>query len=168
MVDTTFTFVGSNITASGTGKTITAASSNQPFDAYSGDVSIGNVSAATASGIVSSIEFTINNSLSPTFVVGSDSTPQLEYGRAEVTGTITTYFEDLALVNRFLNETETEIEVSVDDPTGVNPYTFSFPKCKINSANADLSNPQSRFVTSEFVALYNATEGSNLVITRTS
>lgn len=168
MVDTTFTFVGSNMTASGTGKTITAASSNQPFDAYSGDVSIGNVSAATASGIVSSIEFTINNSLSPTFVVGSDSTPQLEYGRAEVTGTITTYFEDLALVNRFLNETETEIEVSVDDPTGVNPYTFSFPKCKINSANADLSNPQSRFVTSEFVALYNATEGSNLVITRTS
>lgn len=168
MVDTTFSFVGSNMTISGTGKTLNAASTNQPFDAYSGDVSIGNVSSATASGIVSSINFTINNSLAPTFVIGSDFTPQLEYGRAEVTGTITTYFEDLSLVNRFINEVETEIEVSVDDPTGTNPYTFSFPKCKINSADANLENPQSRFVTSEFVALYNAFEGSNFVITRTN
>lgn len=168
MVTTTFGFVGSNMTVSGTGKTNNASSTNQPFDAYSGDLSIGNVSSATTSGIVTSIEFTIENSLAPTFVVGSDFTPQLEYGRAEVTGTITTYFEDLAFVNRFINETETEIEVSVDDPTGLNAYTFSFPKCKINSADASLDNPQSRLITSEFVALYNATEASNLVITRTS
>ena len=168
MVTTTFNFVGSNMTVSGTGKTITSATTNQPFDAYSGDLSIGNVSSATTSGIVTSIDFTIENSLSPTFVVGSDFTPQLEYGRAEVTGTITTYFEDAAFINRFINETETEIEVSVDDPTGVNPYTFSFPKCKINSADASLADPQSRLVTSEFVALYNTAEASNLVITRTS
>lgn len=168
MVTTTFSFVGSNMTVSQSGKTITSATTNQPFDAYSGDLSIGNVSSATASGIVTSIDFTIDNGLNPTFVIGSDFTPQLEYGRAEVTGTITTYFEDLEMVNRFINETETELEVSVDDPSGANPYTFSFPKCKINSADAPLENPQSRMVTSEFVALYNSTEDSNLVITRTS
>ena len=167
MVTTTFNFVGSNMTVGGTGKTITSATINQPFDAYSGDLSIGNVSSATLSGIVTSIDFTIENSLAPTYVVGTDFTPQLEYGRAEVTGTITTYFEDAAFINRFLNETETEIEVSVDDPTGANPYTFSFPKCKINSADASLSDPQSRFITSEFVALYNSTEATNLLITRT-
>lgn len=168
MVTTTFGIVGSTGTISGTGKTITAAAVNQPFDAYSGDVSIGNVSGATTSAIVSSIEFTIDNGLNPTFVVGSDETPQLEFGRAEVSGTLTAYFEDASLVNRFIDETETEIEVSVDDPTGANPYTFSFPKCKINSANANLENPQSRLITLEFVALYNAFEETNLLITRTS
>jgi hypothetical protein len=167
MVTASFSMLGSNMTLSGTGKTVDDPSANQPFDAYSGDLLIGNVGGATSTGIVTSIDFTIENGLNPTFVVGSSFTPQLEYGRAEVSGTITTYFEDDAIMNRFLNETETEIEVSVDDPTAANPYTFNFPKCKINSANADLSNPQSRMVTSEFVALYDATALSNIVITRT-
>jgi hypothetical protein len=167
MVTTTFGIVGKDMTIGQTEKTQDAASGNAPFDAYSGDLAIGNVGASSVVTIVTGIDFTLNNSYAPTFVVGDDSAPCLEYGRAEIEGTVTAYFEDAALVNRFLNETETEISVSVDDPTGGNSYTFLFPRVKINSADVGVDGPNSRIVNMSFVALYDDTEGTNLKITRT-
>jgi len=166
MVTTTFGMVGKDMTMSATEKTQDAASGAAPFDAYSGDISIGNVGGAAPVAIVTALDFTLNNSYAPTFVIGDDSAPSLEYGRAEVEGTLTAYFEDAALINRFLNETETEIEVSVDDPTGANTYTFQFPRVKINSADVGVDGPTSRMISMSFVALYDATEGTNLKITR--
>ncbi len=168
MVATTFGMVGKDMTISATQKTQTAASGAAPFDAYSGDISIGNVGGASAVAIVTALDFTLTNSFAPTFVIGDDSAPSLEYGRAEVEGTMTAYFEDAALINRFLNETETEIEVSVDDPTGANAHTFQFPRVKINSADVGVDGPTSRMVTMSFVALYDTTEDTNLKITRPS
>ena len=136
MVTSTFTMVGKDMTIGATEKTQDAASGNAPFDAYSGAVAIGNVGASSASGVVTGIDFTLNNSFAPTFVIGDDSAPALEVGRAEIEGTLTAYFEDAALITRFLNETETELSVSVDDPTGSNEYTFLFPRVKINSADS--------------------------------
>ena len=166
MVTTTFGMVGKNMTISGTEKTQVAATGAQPFDAYSGDISIGAVGTPVASAIVTALDFTLNNSYAPTFVIGDDSAPSLEYGRAEVEGTMTAYFEDAALIDRFLNETETAIQVSVDDPTGANAYTFDFPKVKINSADVGVDGPTSRMVTMSFVALYDSTLETNLQITR--
>lgn len=166
MVTTTFGMVGKDMTISGTEKTQVAATGAQPFDAYSGDISIGAVGTPVASAIVTALDFTLNNSYAPTFVIGDDSAPSLEYGRAEVEGTMTAYFEDAALINRFLNETETAIRVSVDDPTGANAYTFDFPKVKINSADVGVDGPTSRMVTMSFVALYDSTLETNLQITR--
>ncbi len=166
MVTTTFSMVGKDMTVSGTEKTQDAASGAAPFDAYSGDLSIGNVGGAAPVAIVTALDFTLNNSYAPTFVIGDDSAPSLEYGRAEIEGTFTAYFEDASLINRFLNETETEIEVSVDDPTGANTYTFTFPRVKINSADVGVDGPTSRMISLSFVALYDATEGTNLKITR--
>lgn len=166
MVTTTFGMVGKDMTISGTEKTQDAASGAAPFDAYSGDISIGNVGAGSAVAIVTGLDFTLSNSFAPTFVIGDDSAPSLEYGRAEVEGTLTAYFEDASLINRFLNETETEIEVSVDDPTGGNSYTFLFPRVKINSADVGVDGPTSRMVSMSFVALYDSTEETNLKITR--
>ena len=168
MVTTTFGMVGKNMTMSATEKTQDAASGAAPFDAYSGDISIGNVGGASAVAIVTALDFTLNNSYAPTFVIGDDSAPSLEYGNAEVEGTLTAYFEDATLINRFLNETETEIEVSVDDPTAANAYTFQFPRVKINSADVGVDGPTSRMITMSFVALYDTTEATNLKITRTA
>ena len=169
MVKATFTMMGKNmVMASTTAATsLTAASSNAPFDSYSGAIEIGTFGGALgAIATVTGIDFTINNSLAPTFVVGSDTATQLEFGRAEIEGTFTAYFEDATLINRFLNETETHLSVSVDDPTGANEYKFYFPRIKINSADTGVDNPQSRIITMSFVALYDATEATNLLITR--
>lgn len=167
MVTATYGMVGKDMTISATEKTQDAASGAAPFDAYSGTLAIGNVDGTpTTSAIVTGMDFTLTNSFAPTFVIGSDSAPQLEVGRAEVEGTISAYFEDAALINRFLNETETELEVTVGD--GSNTMKFAFPRAKINSADVGVDGPTSRVISMSFVALYNTADASNLVITRSA
>jgi len=167
MVSATFGMVGKDMTISGTEKTVAAGGVGEPFDAYSGALKVADVDgigAASALSIITSVDFTVTNSFSPTFVVGSDSAPALEFGRAEVEGTVTAYFEDLSLVNRFLNETESAIEVSVADPSA-NTMTFLFPRVKFNAADIPVDGPTSRVITLPFVALYDDTELTNLKIT---
>lgn len=169
MVTGTFSMVGKDMTISGTSVDAvkTASSVNQPFDSYSGALSIGTAGGAlAAAAIVTGIDFTINNALAPTFVVGSSATPQLEYGMATVEGTITAYFEDATLINRFINETATGLQVVVDDPTGLSDYTWLFPRVKINGADVPVDNPSSRIITMPFVALYDTTEATNIKLTR--
>lgn len=166
MVATTFGMVGKDMTIGSTQKTQDAASGAAPFDAYSGDIAIGNVASSSAVAIVTGLDFTLTNSFAPTFVIGDASAPSLEYGQAVIEGTLTAYFEDLALINRFLNEVESELEVSVNDPTGANAYTFLFPRIKINSADVGVDGPTSRMISMSFVSLYDDTETTNLKITR--
>jgi len=165
MVVGTFGIVGKDMAISATEKTSTGSGVAQPFDSYSGDLAIGNVGAASSVAIVTALDFSVTNSFAPTFVIGEDTTPSLEFGRAVVEGTFSAYFEDASLINRFLNETETEIEVSVADPSG-NTYTFLFPKVKINSADVGVDGPTSRLISMSFVSLYDSTELTNLSITR--
>jgi hypothetical protein len=154
MVATTFGMVGKDMTIGSTQKTQDAASGAAPFDAYSGDIAIGNVASSSAVAIVTGLDFTLTNSFAPTFVIGDASAPSLEYGQAVIEGTLTAYFEDLALINRFLNEVESELEVSVNDPTAANAYTFLFPRIKINSADVGVDGPTSRMISMSFVSLY--------------
>lgn len=166
MVTATFDMVGKNMTQNATtgstGGAPTAASSNAPFDSYSGAIEDGG----SAISIVTSIDFSLTNSFAPTFVIGSSSAQSLEYGRAVVEGTMTVYYENENLINKFLNETESAIEVSVNDPTGNSSYTFLFPRVKYNGASVPVQNPQSRLITLPFVALYDSTEQTNLKLTR--
>lgn len=170
MVTTTMSFLGKDMSISATEKTVTSATVNDPFDAYSGDIEIGDhAGSLSALASVTAVDFTINNNLNPTFIVGTDTTPQLEYGMCTVEGSLTAYVEDATLFNRFINETESAFSVSVNDPSAGNEYKFYFPKAKFNSATADLQNPQSRLIQLDFVALYDddgSGEASNIVIYR--
>lgn len=169
MVTATFGMVGKGMSISSTQfSDETASSTNSPFDAYSGDLQIGNnVAGLASSAIITQIDFNVTNSFAPTFVVGSDETPALEVGRAEVTGSFSAYFDNADLINRFLNETESAIQVSVQDPSS-NSLTFLFPRVKINSADVGVDGPTSRVVSMSFTALYDTTEATNLKITRSS
>ena len=167
MVTGSFDMVGKGMTQAGTSGSVsapTASSSNAPFDSYSGTISDGGAGIS----IVTSIDFSLTNSFAPTFVVGSDTAQQLEFGRAVVEGTMTVYYEDETLINKFLNETESSISVSVNDPTGLSAYTFDFPRVKYNGASVPLQNPESRLITLPFVALYDSVETTNLKLTRTA
>ena len=164
MVTGTFGIVGKDMVISGTEKTQDAATGAAPFDSYSGDLEIGGSVAA----IVTAMDFTVTNGFAPTFVVGDDSAPSLEVGDAVVEGTLSAYFEDAALLNRFINETETSLKVTVGDNEGTpNTMEFFFPRCKINSADVGVDGPTSRIISLTFVALRDDTEETNLRITRT-
>lgn len=164
MVTGTFGIVGKDMAISATEKTQDAATGAAPFDAYSGDLEIGGSVAA----IVTAMDFTLTNGFAPTFVVGDDSAPSLEVGDAVVEGSISAYFEDASLLNRFINETETSLKVTVGDNEGTpNTMEFFFPRCKINSADVGVDGPTSRIIALSFVALRDETEDTNLRITRT-
>ena len=164
MVTGTFGIVGKDMTISATEKTQDAATGAAPFDSYSGDLEIGGSVAA----IVTAMDFTVTNGFAPTFVVGDDSAPSLEVGDAVVEGTISAYFEDAALLNRFIDETETSLKVTVgDNESTPNTMEFFFPRCKINSADVGVDGPTSRVISLSFVALRDETEETNLRITRT-
>lgn len=168
MVQTTFEMVGKDMAQSGTSfdSSATAYSTKPPFDAYSASLLEGGVGTSDLLGVVTSLQFSITNSFAPTFVVGSSTAPQLEFGRAVVEGTMTVYYEDASLINKFLNETESELTVAVDEPGGSGPYTFFFPRIKYNGATVTLANEQSRLIEMPFVALFDTSESSNLVLTR--
>lgn len=168
MVQSTFSFVGKDMTvATSSAGTNSTPAIYKPFDAYSGTIKIADAGGVLSSiALVTGIDFSIDNAFNPTYVVGSASTPQLEYGRATVEGTITAYFEDLALINRFLNETETAFEVQVDGPDASNGMTFLFPRIKINAADVPVAGPESRILSLPFVALYDTTENTNVKVTR--
>jgi Phage tail tube protein len=168
-VKTTFDLVGKDVTVAGTSVDAvkTPATANQPHDSFSGFIKLSNAgSAGVAVTNVTAMNFMVNNDVSQTFTVGALTTPQLEYGRASVTGELTAYFEDASLLNRFLNETETAIELQIGSPTATSSYNFLFPRVKFDGAKLGLNTLKSRSITIPFVALYDTTEASVLKITR--
>jgi len=152
MVTATFGMVGKDMTIGQTEKTLSAGAGNEPFDAYSGDIKLGNVgSLGSALTLITAMDFTLTNSFAPTLVIGEDTASDMEFGTAALEGTVSAYFEDETLINRFLNETESALEVSVGD--GTNTLTFTLPRIKINSADVGVDGPTSRIVNMSFTAL---------------
>jgi hypothetical protein len=166
MVTTTFGMVGKDMSISATEKTQDAASVYEPFDSYTGSIKLGNQGTlGSALAVITGVDFTLTNTFAPNFVVGSQTTPSLQYGRAEVEGTIVAHFEDETLINRFINETSSALQVIVGDPAG-NTMTFDFPHLKINTADAGVDGPTARLVNMSFVGIYDSTTGTNMKITR--
>lgn len=152
MVTATFGMVGKDMTIGATEKTLNASAGNEPFDAYSGDIKLGNVgSLGSALTLITAMDFTLTNSFAPTLVIGETTASDMEFGTASLEGTVSAYFEDATLINRFLNETESALEVSVGD--GTNTLTFTLPRIKINSADVGVDGPASRIVNLSFTAL---------------
>jgi len=154
MVTTTFGLIGRNMSISATEKTgVTASAGFEPFDAYSGDIKIGSVGTlGAAQTIITALDFTLTNGFNPTHVIGEDLSQEFEYATAAVEGTVSAYFQDTSLIDRFLNETESALEVTVGE--GSNTLTFSFPRIKINSADVGVDGPASRTISMSFIALY--------------
>jgi hypothetical protein len=166
MTTATFGIIGKNMTQSATplDASLTAASNNEPFDSFSGAISEGGSTIA----YVNSIDFTLNNNLNPTFALGSVTTPQVEFGMSSLEGTMTVFYQDAALITKFLNETESSLSIVLDDRVGGLNYTLLMPRIKINGAAVPVASPASRLLTIPFVALRDSSTGTQLRITRTT
>ena len=164
MIMGTFGMVGRNLVQSGSElHDPSAVTGGEPWDSYSGAITEGGSTIA----LITALDFTLTNSFGPTFVLGSAVTPQLEYGNSIVEGTMTAYYEDAVLINKFLNETESALTIEFDDPTSGGAYTFSFPRTKLNGASVPVGSPQSRLISIPFIALYDSSAGHQLEIVAT-
>lgn len=166
MTTATFGIIGKNMTqdTSPLDASLTAASGNEPFDSYSGTITEGG----SAIAYVNSIDFTLNNNLNPAFVLGSTTNAQMEFGMSTLEGTMTVYYQDKALIDKFLNETESSLSIVLDDRVAGLNYTLLMPRIKINGAAVPVANPASRLITVPFVALRDSSTGTQLRVTRTT
>lgn len=144
------------------GATYPAATTNSPFDSFTGTISEGG----TASGVVTSLSLNIANNLSTQFAIGSDETLQPSIGRSNVTGSVSVYFENKTLLEKFLNETESSIVFTLVDVAG-NQYAVSLPRVKYNSGQPDVGGEGSVTLSMDFQALLHSGTGTNIQITRT-
>lgn len=165
MVSATFGVVGQNLTldtAIVAGATYLPDAGNVPFDSFTGSILEGGASIAT----VTAIELSLENGLEPLFSIGSQVTNRPSIGKSRATGTLTTYFESKTLYEKFLNETSSSITLTLSDGAG-NDYIIDMSNVKYNSGQPDVSGEGAVTVAMEFVALYDGTDSSQIVITRT-
>ena len=162
MVTGTLGFIGKGInTATTSLGSPAAAPTNSPFDSFTGELKEGGSVIANVTGI----ELNLENGVEPNFVIGSAETPQLSFGRSNLTGTLTAFFEDTVLLEKFLNETESSIEIELVDTAG-NKMIFDIPRIKYSGADNPVEGEGSVVVSLPFQALRDTGEGSQLVITR--
>lgn len=164
MITGSFGVIGSGFTAAGsaiTGSTYTAETTTAPFDSFTGSITEGGSSIA----IVTGLELSIDNGMEALYVVGQDTTLEPSIGKSTVTGSVTAYFEDITLLNKFVNETESSLQFTLTDSAGKD-YIFLMPKIKYNSGNPEAAGPGAVTISLDFVALYDSTALTQLKITR--
>lgn len=111
-----------------------AATANSPFAAFDGALYEGGVLNAVATAM----EFTLARNLTLNPVIGSKFSPAVFKGQANINGTLTVFFEDETLFNKFVNETESSIWNKFLDPTDSNHFmNIVLPRVKYNGGPMD-------------------------------
>jgi len=164
MVTGSFGIVGKGFAVSSSavsGATYNAETTTAPFDSFTGSITEGGSGIA----VVTALELSIDNGMEALYVVGSDESLEPSIGKSMVTGSITAYFEDSTLIDKFIAETESSIQFVLTDLAG-NSYTVDLPKVKYNSGNPEVGGPGAITVSLDFVALYDSGEGTQIKVTR--
>ncbi|NIA10014.1 MAG: hypothetical protein GWP10_09870 [Nitrospiraceae bacterium] len=168
IVEGSFSLIGKDMTPSATPLTAspTAASSNVPFDSFTGSIYEGGTGTGDAIAIVTGIDLTLENNSNSLDVLLSDTIAGIVAGRSTLTGTMSAYFEDATLLDKFFNETESSIVFTLTDPDS-NSYTFTVPALKYTGGDPDISGEGPITLPMPFQAFYDSVSGTNFQIEKT-
>lgn len=165
MVTGTVGVVGKDLTTATAivaGATYTDASTTSPLDSFTGTLN----EAGTPIAVITEIQLNLDNGLDPRFVVGSKTTLRPSIGRSNISGQITAYFENSLLLDKFINETESDIEFNLPDGAG-NNLKIKLPRIKYNGGQPDVQGEGPITLSMPFQALLDDTTGTNIIIERT-
>lgn len=121
---------------------------------------------AAFTGLIESITLNSTLNLRGRSAVGVLGYASVGYGRYELSGDMSVYFEDGAMYNRYVNDTEAALSFQVDDVAG-NTYIFSIPRFKF-SAGEIVSGAINQDVMAKmtYQALMDSTTGCTFQIDR--
>jgi len=164
LITGTFGVIGksSAISSSSADGSPMAAAANDPMDSFSGSLEEGGSSI----GIVVGLDLTIDNALEQAFVIGEDEASCLLAGQSRITGEITTYFEDAALLNKFAARTESSLTLTCSGDGG--SLEFNLPRIVYTGAENPALGAGPITLSLPFTAFYDTDEATNLKITRTA
>lgn len=167
MVTGSFGFIGKVGTYS-TSSTVTSPSepdyTNSPYDTFSGAI----VEGGSAIASVTSLDFSMTNNLDPNIVIGTNMATGVTAGRVSITGTAALFFEDLVMMNKFINETSSSLKFTLGGAEGATKtMTWLFPKIKYSGGSVPVSGDGPITLNMPFTAIYDGTtELTALKLTR--
>jgi hypothetical protein len=155
MAGVTFTFEGASAASSTVtvSTSQTAALTNSPLTPSVGFIMEGSAVNAYITGL----ELELSNGLGPQKVVGSNITPAMFNGRSDLKGTVTALFKDLTLLNKFLSETYSSIDVVLLDPNGTDFHHIYLPRIKYTGGELNPPKDGAIPVSLPFQALVSTT-----------
>lgn len=128
-----------------------------PFSAFDGAVYLDNQEVAVVTGI----DFSLANGRTVNPVVGAKVSPAVFEGEANITGTVTLFFETPAEYNLFKNEAEAALQVKLDDINGSDFHNLTFPRCKFNTGDMDPPQEGPIVLSMQFRALRDSGVGTS-------
>ena len=111
------------------------------------------------------LSFSLTNNLRAQAAIGQVGAAGIGYGRREITGTITAYFEDDDLYEEAVSNNASSLSFPISD--GTNTYTVTLPRLKFTSRRAVAGgNNQDILAECQFQALYDAAEQTSIKIVK--
>ncbi len=143
----------------------TAAPTNEAMSPFDGRMYEGGASI----GILTGLNFQLNNNRELGEVVGATSSPDVFEGDAKVTGTVTMLFENATHLSKFINETETKLWGRLRDPADSTAF-INFVMNRVKYFGADINPPRTgeAIITLPFEALRDSVSGVLMSIQRSN
>lgn len=143
------------------GATYLPRATTSPYDGFGGSLTEGGTPVA----VVSEIALTIENGMQPVFVIGSRDSLRPSIDKLRVTGTVTAYFENAVLYEKFLNETETSLSFTLGTGTAGQGLRFTIPRLKYSGGQPDsVAGPIP--LAMGFTGTYDPVEETTIIIER--
>lgn len=130
-----------------------------PFTHVGGYVKLDGATAYTTA-----IKVNINNNIGQLNVLGQNSVYDTFMSQKTVSGSISIIYDTNTFYTKFMNGTAAAVEFQLSD--GTNNHIWKMPNVKFNKMTAS-TDAGVRILQADFTALYDATLGSILSITRT-
>lgn len=165
MITGTFSCMGRGMTTAAsqpTGAVINPPTTTTPLDSFTGTITEGGTTIAT----VTELTLNLTNGLESRFVVGSKDSISPSVARSNLTGNVTAYFENSALVKKFINEESSSLAFTLPDADG-NELEFTIPRLKYTGGQPDVSGEGPITLALPFQATLDPVTGTNLEIVRT-
>lgn len=138
-----------------------ASQSERPYDSYTGTLSEGD----TIIGVVTGLEFALDNGIQPQYVIFRRAAPFVTYGRANLTGTLTAFFASPTMIQKFLSDTPSRLEFTIGDGLS-RSYKVLIPQVRYTGADVPMQSDGPLTVSMPFSGVLDPDLGTNLRITR--
>jgi len=151
-IETTFSVLGQTMVQAtahpGSGVTDATASERIPFTSDDATVSFNSAD----NGFVTDFSLTIDNGMSAIYTVGDNKPIEGHLGKSTVTGSMTVLFDSDAEYARFVDRSETAINLTIG--SGATGVKFEMPRCVLTSGTTEAASDGAVTAAFEFTALF--------------
>lgn len=175
-------------TTSNIGTPNAANYANSPYDVFSGTVMEGGTvsvvtTAATVSGadagiasaatqpILTGLDISMSNGTQLQQTLGSNMAQGVTLGQIQISGTMTAYFADMTMLNKFINETTFAITwtlAPIGGSTATGTQIWTLMNCKAGDAPLPVQNDGPISISIPFTAYADPISGKTIQVAKTA